>query len=287
MILSGTALAAEWRLRLKTALEGLPFPITLATVVVGENPASAVYVAGKLKACAEVGIIGQAHHLPDDASADDLNQLIDRLNADKAVNGILLQLPLPPSLKAEDFVGRLDPKKDVDGLHPLNAGLLAQGQAGGFLPCTPWGCLQLIKKANENLSGKRAVIVGRSLLVGRPLASLLLRENCTVTIIHSRSENPAALASEADILVAATGAPGLVTAEWVKPCATVIDVGITRQANGKLTGDVAFAEVEPIAGAITPVPGGVGPMTITGLLFNTLQAACGQHNHPLPPEAAS
>ncbi len=248
----------------------------LAVVLVGDNPASAVYVRNKVKQTEAAGMRSIEHRLGSDIAEADLLALIARLNADDAVDGILVQLPLPAQIDAGRVIEAIDPAKDVDGFHPVNAGRLAIG-ADSLVPCTPLGCLILIKSLIADLSGRDAVIIGRSNIVGKPMALLLLQENCTVTIAHSRTRELPDACRRADILVAAVGKPGLVRGDWVKPGAIVIDVGINRVigADGKaaLIGDVAFGEAAAVAGAITPVPGGVGPMTIACLLANTLKAA--------------
>ncbi|WP_354701996.1 Bifunctional protein FolD protein [Paraconexibacter sp. AEG42_29] len=243
----------------------------LATVLVGEDAASAVYVGGKQKACAEVGIRGFDHRLPADTSREDLLALIDTLNADAAVSGILCQLPLPGHLDGVEVTNRIDARKDVDGLTIASAGRLALGMAG-LVPCTPAGVMLLLAEAGVEPQGKEAVIVGRSNLFGKPMAQLLLAANATVTICHSRTSDLGEVCRRADILIAAVGVAHLVKGDWVKPGATVIDVGMNRLESG-LTGDVDFAAASETAAAITPVPGGVGPMTIACLLRNTLTAA--------------
>ena len=246
----------------------------LATVLVGEDPASAVYVANKRKACAEAGIADHHRHLPAEASQGELADLLAELAADPEVSGILLQLPLPAGLDAGQLIASIPPAKDVDGLTPVSAGRLAQG-APGLRPCTPLGVVELLDRYEVELEGAEAVIVGRSDLVGKPLAALLLERNATVTICHSRTRDLPAVCARADVLVGAVGVPGLIGAAHVKPGATVIDVGINRTEQG-LRGDVDFDAVLGHAGLITPVPGGVGPMTIAMLLRNTLQAARAQ-----------
>jgi methylenetetrahydrofolate dehydrogenase (NADP+)/methenyltetrahydrofolate cyclohydrolase len=243
----------------------------LATVLVGEDPASAVYVGGKQKACLEVGIEGFAHDLPADTSQDEVIALLHELNADDRVSGILLQLPTPAHIDGSHLTTLIDPGKDVDGLTPVSAGLLAKGLPG-LRPCTPAGCIELLKRHDVPLQGAEAVVVGRSDLVGKPVAALLLAENATVTMCHSRTRDLGAVCRRADILVAAVGRPEMVIGGWVKPGAVVIDVGINRTDHG-LVGDVEFASAAEVAGLITPVPGGVGPMTIAMLLRNTLTAA--------------
>ena len=250
----------------------------LHVVLVGEDPASSVYVRSKEKATREAGMEGRAHRLSADTSQEQLLALVERLNADDAVDGILVQLPLPDHVDESAILDAIDPAKDVDGFHVVNAGRLAVGK-DALVPCTPYGCIHLLKQRHGDLSGLHAVVIGRSNIVGKPLAQLLLAENATVTIAHSRTRDLPELARTADILVAAVGRPEMVKADWIKPGATVIDVGINRvepdEAGGKgrLVGDVATAEAAERAAAITPVPGGVGPMTIAMLLANTLRAA--------------
>jgi methylenetetrahydrofolate dehydrogenase (NADP+)/methenyltetrahydrofolate cyclohydrolase len=248
----------------------------LAVVLVGEDPASAVYVRSKGKATVEAGMESFEHKLPAETSEEDLLALVDRLNADPAVDGILVQLPLPGHIDADRVLTRIDPDKDVDGFHPVNAGRLAVGLPG-FVACTPLGCLKLLRAELGNLSGLDAVVIGRSNIVGKPMAQLLLADSCTVTIAHSRTRDLPAVVRRADIVVAAVGRPEMVRGDWLKPGATVIDVGINRIGDGdgksRLVGDVDFASASEVAGAITPVPGGVGPMTIACLMRNTLVAA--------------
>jgi methylenetetrahydrofolate dehydrogenase (NADP+) / methenyltetrahydrofolate cyclohydrolase len=251
----------------------------LAVVLVGENPASQVYVRNKARQTKEVGMNSWEHRLAASTSQSDLLGLIARLNADPQVDGILVQLPLPKHIDSSKVLDAIDPAKDVDGFHVVNVGRLATGLPG-LVPCTPLGCLMLLKDRLGDLSGKRALVLGRSNIVGKPVAQLLLQENCTVTIAHSRTRDLAAECRRAEILIAAVGKPEMVRGDWVQPGAVVIDVGINRvesDGSAKLVGDVAFAEVEPIAGAITPVPGGVGPMTIACLLQNTLTAFRRRH----------
>ena len=249
----------------------------LAVVLVGEDPASQVYVRNKGKQTLEAGMRSFEHKLPDTTAESELLALIDQLNADPDVHGILVQLPLPDQIDSHAVINAIDPNKDVDGFHLINVGRLSTG-AAGLVPCTPLGCLMLLKEELGDLSGKNAVVVGRSNIVGKPMASLLLAESCTVTIAHSRTKDLADVCREADILVAAVGRPQMIPGDWVKPGATVIDVGINRiegaQGKTRLVGDVDYASAEAVAGAITPVPGGVGPMTIACLLRNTVQAAC-------------
>ena len=254
----------------------------LGVVLVGEDPASEVYVAAKHKQTVEVGMASFEHKLPADVSEEELFALIDKLNADPTVHGILCQFPVPDHLSERAIVARIDPNKDVDGLSVVNAGLLASGEKG-LVSCTPLGCLMLLRDQVGNMSGKEAVVIGRSNLFGKPMGQLLLQENCTVTIAHSRTADLPEVCRRADILVAAVGRAEMVKADWVKPGATVIDVGITRiphpdkPGKTKLLGDVAYDEVAGVADAITPVPGGVGPMTIACLLANTLTACCRAH----------
>jgi methylenetetrahydrofolate dehydrogenase (NADP+)/methenyltetrahydrofolate cyclohydrolase len=260
----------------------------LAVVLVGDDAASQVYVGAKGKACEAAGMASFEHRLPADTSEAALLSLIERLNQDEAVDGILVQLPLPGQLDEQAIIAAINPDKDVDGFHVINAGRLAVGQTG-FVPCTPLGCIMLLKDRLGDLSGLDAVVIGRSNIVGKPMAQLLTDANATVTIAHSRTKNLPEVVRRADIVVAAVGRPEMVRADWIKPGATVIDVGINRlplepgKDKGRLVGDVAFAEVREVAGAITPVPGGVGPMTIAVLLRNTLVAA---HHHAgmAPPE---
>ncbi len=244
----------------------------LAVVIVGEDPASQVYVRNKKRACEEVGFYSEVHELPAATTQEELNALVDRLNADQKIHGILVQLPLPKHLDETEVLLRIDPAKDVDAFHPYNVGKIMIGDYD-FLPCTPAGVMALLERSNIDPAGKKCVVIGRSNIVGKPMAMLLLHANGTVTVCHSRTRDLAAVCREADILVVAIGRADFVGADMVKEGAVVIDVGMNRRADGKLTGDVDFAAVEPIASAITPVPGGVGPMTITMLLKNTLTAA--------------
>ena len=260
----------------------------LAVVLVGDDAASQVYVGAKGKACEAAGMASFEHRLPADTSEAALLSLIERLNQDETVDGILVQLPLPGQLDEQAIIAAINPDKDVDGFHVINAGRLAVGQTG-FVPCTPLGCIMLLKDRLGDLSGLEAVVIGRSNIVGKPMAQLLTDANATVTIAHSRTKNLPEVVRRADIVVAAVGRPEMVRGDWIKPGATVIDVGINRlppepgKEKGRLVGDVAFAEAREVAGAITPVPGGVGPMTIAVLLRNTLVAA---HTHAgmTPPE---
>ena len=273
-IIDGKATAAALRGRIATGVADFAARAGrvpgLAVVLVGEDPASGVYVRAKGRATREAGMASFEHRLSADVAQDELDALIDALNADPAVDGILVQLPLPAQLDEAAVVARIDPAKDVDGFHPLNAGRLATGLPG-FVPCTPLGCLLLLKDTLGDLSGLDAVVIGRSNIVGKPMAQLLLGESCTVTIAHSRTRDLPALVKRADIVVAAVGRAGMVERDWLKPGATVIDVGINRTDAG-LVGDVDPGAVD-VAGAMTPVPGGVGPMTIAVLLRNTLAAA--------------
>ncbi|NQY82035.1 MAG: bifunctional methylenetetrahydrofolate dehydrogenase/methenyltetrahydrofolate cyclohydrolase FolD [Alphaproteobacteria bacterium] len=250
----------------------------LAVVLVGEDPASQVYVRNKKRSTEEVGMFSIEHKLPAETSETDLLALVQQLNADSSVDGILVQLPLPKHLNSNLVVNTIDPGKDVDGFHVVNAGKLAVGDPTALVPCTPFGCLVLLRDLGKSLSGQEAVVVGRSNIVGKPMAALLLSQSCTVTIAHSRTKNLAATCRGADILVAAVGRSEMIPGGWVKPGATVIDVGINRieTESGKtqLVGDVHFDSAVQVAGAITPVPGGVGPMTIAMLLQNTLRTFC-------------
>ena len=248
----------------------------LATVLVGEDPASAVYVRSKNRATAEAGMVSAAHHLPDTTSEDELLELVIALNADSQIDGILVQLPLPPQIDATRVIETIDPDKDVDGFHPVNAGRLATGLPS-LVPCTPYGCLHLLKSELGSLTGLDAVVIGRSNIVGKPMAQLLIGESATVTVAHSRTKDLPDVVRRADIVVAAVGRAEMVRGNWIKPGAVVIDVGINRMpaddGKGRLVGDVAFDEAAEVAAAITPVPGGVGPMTIAMLMRNTLVAA--------------
>ena len=257
----------------------------LAVVLVGDDPASQIYVASKEKLAVAAGMRSYVHRLPKNTSQDALLELLRKLNKDKKVHGILVQMPLPKQIDTATILRAIDPAKDVDGLHIENVGRLASGLPG-LVPCTPLGCLTLLRSIMPNMSGLHAVVVGRSNLVGKPMAQLLLRENCTVTIAHSRTKDLAAVCRRADILVAAVGRPGMIKGDWIKPGATVIDVGINRidagEGKTRLVGDVDYPSAAEVAGAITPVPGGVGPMTIACLLANTLTACCRIHGLPEP-----
>ncbi len=297
-ILDGAAVAAAMRGRVAARvreLAALGVVPRLEVILVGEDPASRVYVASKGKACREAGIRSATHHLPAATPAPQLAELIARLNADADVDGVLLQMPLPKALDGRSFLDLIDPARDVDGFHPTNVGLLHQGRPA-FVPCTPGGILELLRVAGVTLEGSRAVVLGRSEIVGKPMAALLLARHATVTVCHSRTRGLAAVCKEADVLVAAVGRPALVTAEFVKPGAVVVDVGVNRveataeverlfpgdegrrvqlaEKGYTLVGDVDFNAVREVASAITPVPGGVGPLTIAGLLTNTVTAAC-------------
>lgn len=244
----------------------------LAVIIVGENPASQVYVRNKHKASLEVGFRSDVYELPEETTQAELNALVDRLNADPAIHGILVQLPLPAHLSDNEIILRIDPKKDVDAFHPVNVGHIMIGDYD-YLPCTPAGVMELLHRSGVSVSGKKCVVIGRSNIVGKPMAMLLLHESGTVTVCHSRTKDLAAECREADILVVAIGKADFITGDMVKEGAVVIDVGMNRRADGKLTGDVDFASVEPKVSKITPVPGGVGPMTIAMLMRNTLTAA--------------
>jgi methylenetetrahydrofolate dehydrogenase (NADP+) / methenyltetrahydrofolate cyclohydrolase len=271
-IIDGNAVAARIRAEVAVEIERMDVRPGLATVLVGDDPASAVYVRMKREDSAEVGIESFHHEPGGDVSPEELAGLIRDLNADERVHGILLQLPLPEHLDQDDFISLIDPAKDVDGLTSTNAGLLMQGREEAMVPCTPAGVMELLKEAGAELEGARAVVVGRSILVGKPLAQLLLGANATVTHCHSRTRDLPAVCRESEVLIAAVGSPGLVTGDMVREGATVIDVGTNRTDDG-LVGDVDFDAARERAGAITPVPGGVGPMTRAMLLVNTLRAA--------------
>ena len=274
-IIDGKAFAAGLRARIADGVTAFRAQAGrapgLAVVLVGEDPASNVYVRSKGKATREAGMESIEHRLPADLPAEDLLALVATLNADPTIDGILVQLPLPKHIDERAVISAIDPDKDVDGFHPINAGRLATGLPG-FVPCTPFGCVMLLKSVLPSLSGLEAVVVGRSNIVGKPMAQLLLRESCTVTVVHSRTQDVPAHIRRADIVVAAVGIPEMIKGDWLKPGATVIDVGINRTDAG-LVGDVDFASAVKVAGAITPVPGGVGPMTIACLLRNTLVSA--------------
>ena len=288
-LIDGKAIAAGLRQRVAEAaaclLERHQVTAGLAAILVGDDPASQVYVRSKARACAAAGIASFEHHLPADAGLAAIGELIAGLNADDRVDGILVQLPLPRGVDPRAVIAALDPAKDVDGFHPVNVGRLWSGDPG-LVPCTPQGIMLLLRSVREDIAGEEAVVIGRSQIVGRPLAALLLAADCTLTIVHSKTRDAAAVCRRADIVIAAIGHPAMVTADWLKPGATVIDVGInrlTRPDGGvRLVGDVDFAAARRITGAITPVPGGVGPMTIACLLRNTLVAACRRRGLPDP-----
>jgi methylenetetrahydrofolate dehydrogenase (NADP+) / methenyltetrahydrofolate cyclohydrolase len=275
-IIDGKAFAANLRAAIAAEVATLPYKPGLAVVLVGDDPASRVYVANKAKQTVEVGMRSFEHKLPADTTQEHLLALVRQLNADPAVHGILVQLPLPKHLNADEIIAAISPDKDVDGLTVVNAGRLAAGLPG-LVPCTPLGCVLLLEDRIPDMTGLNAVVIGRSNLVGKPIAQLLLQKNCTVTMAHSRTRDLPGLCRTADILVAAVGRPEMVKGDWIKPGAVVIDVGINRvpssEGKTKLVGDVDFAGAEKLAGLITPVPGGVGPMTIACLLRNTLTAA--------------
>jgi methylenetetrahydrofolate dehydrogenase (NADP+)/methenyltetrahydrofolate cyclohydrolase len=288
-LIDGRAFAQHLRDRVAAAVPAFAAaagrPPGLAVVLVGEDPASAVYVRNKGKATLAAGMASFEHRLDAATSQDELLTLVRRLNADAAVDGILVQLPLPAQIDEQAVIAAIDPDKDVDGFHVVNAGRLAVGE-DGMVPCTPLGCLMLLKDRLGALSGLEAVVIGRSNIVGKPMAQLLLRESCTVTIAHSRTRDLPGVVRRADIVVAAVGRPEMVKGDWLKPGATVIDVGINRVEAGegqtRLVGDVDFASASAVAGAITPVPGGVGPMTIAVLLRNCLVAAHARAGLPAP-----
>ncbi|MBK4718690.1 bifunctional methylenetetrahydrofolate dehydrogenase/methenyltetrahydrofolate cyclohydrolase FolD [Azospirillum sp. YIM DDC1] len=295
-IIDGKAFAAGLRARVAEGVAALKAShgVTpgLAVVLVGEDPASQVYVRSKEKALADLGMNSFDHHMPADLGEAELLALIDRLNADPAVHGILVQLPLPKHIDTQKVLARIVPEKDADGFHVVNAGLLATGSPGAIVPCTPLGSLLLLRDTlGSDLKGKRALVLGRSNIVGKPMAQLLLQQDCTVTVAHSRTQDLPGECRRADILVAAVGRPEMVRGDWIKPGAVVIDVGINRvphptePGKTKLVGDVAYDEAVKVAGAITPVPGGVGPMTIACLMLNTLAAACRAAGAPVPAEA--
>ncbi|MDE6712313.1 MAG: bifunctional methylenetetrahydrofolate dehydrogenase/methenyltetrahydrofolate cyclohydrolase FolD [Lachnospiraceae bacterium] len=269
-VIDGKKISQEIKEELKgqvAALKEEGKEIALAVIQVGEDPASSVYVGNKKKACAYIGIRSESYELPETVTQEELIALIERLNRDNKINGILVQLPLPEHIDEDAVIKAIAPAKDVDGFHPESVGALLIGQPG-FLPCTPAGIIQLLKRSNIEIAGKECVVIGRSNIVGKPMAVLLLRENGTVTITHSKTRNLKEVCKRADILVVAIGKPKMINREYVKEGATVIDVGIHRNAENKLCGDVDYEDVFPIAGAITPVPGGVGPMTIAMLMNN-------------------
>jgi methylenetetrahydrofolate dehydrogenase (NADP+)/methenyltetrahydrofolate cyclohydrolase len=289
-VIDGKAIAAALRGKVATEVKRLTaehgLTPGLAVVLAGNNPASESYVGSKAKATKEAGMNSFDHRLPDTVGEAELLALVKKLNADPAVHGILVQLPLPKQIDAQKVLDTIDPTKDVDGFHPVNAGRLASGLPA-LVPCTPLGCVMLAKTVHPSLAGLDAVVIGRSNIVGKPVTQLLLAENATVTVTHSKTRDLPAVCRRADILVAAIGRPEYVRGDWIKPGATVIDVGINRvpgsaPGKSKLVGDVAFAEAAQVAGAITPVPGGVGPMTIACLMVNTVRAACAIKGLPAP-----
>jgi methylenetetrahydrofolate dehydrogenase (NADP+)/methenyltetrahydrofolate cyclohydrolase len=288
-IIDGKGIAADLRGKVADAVHRLVrdrgIVPGLAVVLVGNNPASEVYVSSKMKMTSGSGMRSYDHRLPETTTEDELLTLIGRLNADPTVHGILVQLPLPAHIDAQKVLGTLDPRKDVDGFHPVNAGRLSTGLPA-MTPCTPLGCIYLAKTVRPSLTGLEAIVIGRSNIVGKPLVQLLLNENATVTIAHSKTQDLPGVCRRADLVFAAVGRPEMIRRDWVKPGATVVDVGINRvpgaAGKARLVGDVAFAEVSEVAGAITPVPGGVGPMTIACLLANTLRAACTIAGYQMP-----
>ena len=289
-VIDGKAIAAALRGKVATEVKRLTaehgLTPGLAVVLAGNNPASESYVGSKAKATKEAGMNSFDHRLPDTVGEAELLALVNKLNADPAVHGILVQLPLPKQIDAQKVLDTIDPTKDVDGFHPVNAGRLASGLPA-LVPCTPLGCVMLAKTVHPSLAGLDAVVIGRSNIVGKPVTQLLLAENATVTVTHSKTRDLPAVCRRADLLVAAIGRPEYVRGDWIKPGATVIDVGINRvpgsaPGKSKLVGDVAFAEAAQVAGAITPVPGGVGPMTIACLMVNTVRAACAIKGLPAP-----
>lgn len=275
-IIDGKKIAAQIRDNLKQKIATLPSAPQLAIVLVGNDEPSLIYVRNKQKAAAQIGLLSQLHHLDENISEEELLKIIAQLNADSEINGIIVQLPLPKHLNTNRVINAISPLKDVDGFHPYNTGMLQNNEKPYFVAATPLGVMQLIKSVLPNLSGKNVVLIGASLIVGRPLATLLLNQECTVTITHAQTRNIKELTSKADILVAACGVAKLVKADWIKENAVLIDVGINRD-NGKICGDIDFDDVKGKALAITPVPGGVGPMTIAMLLSNTVDAFLLQH----------
>lgn len=275
MIIDGKTISAQIKDELKEKAakkRKAGVNVTLAVIQVGDDPASSVYVRNKKKGCEYIGIGSESYELPEQTSQEELLKLIDELNHKEEINGILVQLPLPPHIDEDTIIKAIDPKKDVDGFHPQSVGALCIGQPG-FVSCTPAGIIQLLKRSQIAIEGKECVVLGRSNIVGKPMAILLLRENATVTIAHSRTKNLKEVTKRADILIVAIGRPKMITADYIKEGAVVIDVGINRDENGKLCGDVDFESVEPVCNAITPVPGGVGPMTIAMLLNNCMESA--------------
>jgi methylenetetrahydrofolate dehydrogenase (NADP+) / methenyltetrahydrofolate cyclohydrolase len=288
-VIDGSALATDLRQRAAEVAAHLRAEVSiipgLATVLVGDNPASQVYIRAKARACAGSGLAALDIRLPAGIAEVELLAEVEKLNRDDRVDGILVQLPLPQHIDPYRVIGAVDPAKDVDGFHPVNVGRLWSGLTG-LVPCTPQGCLLLLHSVNQSLMGADAVVLGRSNIVGKPMAALLIGADCTVTVIHSKTRDAREISRRADILIAATGRPGMVRADWVRPGATVIDVGINPvvdpEGRNRVVGDVDYAGVRTIAGAITPVPGGVGPMTIACLLRNTLLAACRRRGLPDP-----
>lgn len=273
-IIDGKAISLQIKNELKekaAAMKEQGISVTLAVIQVGSNPASTVYVANKKKGCEYIGIGSLSYELPEETGEEELLSLICELNERRDVNGILVQLPLPSHIDEDKVIRAIDPKKDVDGFHPQSVGALCIGQPG-FVSCTPAGIIQLLKRSGIEIAGKECVILGRSNIVGKPMALLMLRENATVTIAHSKTKNLKEVTRRADILIAAVGRPRMITGDYVKEGAVVIDVGINRDENNKLCGDVDFSDVEPVCSAITPVPGGVGPMTIAMLLHNCMES---------------
>lgn len=275
LIIDGKKIAADLRADIARQVSAMSKKPGLAVILVGDDPASHVYVGNKVKACKEVGIESYEHRMAADATQRDVRHVIKNLNANPDVHGILLQLPLPDHLDADALIQSIAPEKDVDGLTYINQGKLVAGDKTGLVPCTPQGSLKLIQSVRSDLTGMNAVVIGRSLLFGKPMGQLLLSANCTVTMAHSKTQDLPSVCKQADILVAAVGRAKMVKGNWIKPGAIVIDVGINRLDTGKLVGDVDYDEAVKVAGAITPVPGGVGPMTIACLMANTLKA-CGQ-----------
>lgn len=274
-IIDGKAISGAIKDELKNRVEELKaegIHICLAVIQVGNDSASSVYVGNKKKACAYIGIDSLAYELPEETTQEELIALIVELNAKKEVNGILVQLPLPKHINADEVIRTIDPLKDVDGFHPQSVGALCIGQPG-FVSCTPAGIIQLLKRSGIEIAGRECVVIGRSNIVGKPMALLLLRENGTVTVAHSRTKNLKEVTKRADILIVAVGKPGMITREYVKEGAVVIDVGIHRDENNKLCGDVDYEDVAPVCSAITPVPGGVGPMTVAMLMYNCVESA--------------
>ena len=278
-IIDGKRLAQNIYENLRQQIDLLAETPRLDIVLVGHDDASEIYVRNKMKAAEKIGLKAVLHRINEETSEKMLTQLIDDLNADSAVNGIIVQLPLPPHINTHCIINRINPQKDVDGFHPMNTGMLQNNEKPYFIAATPLGIMQLIQTIQPNLSGKNVVIIGASLIVGRPLATLLLNQECTVTITHIHTKNIKELTQKADIVVAACGVANMVKADWIRKNAVLIDVGINR-CNGKICGDIDFADVQDKAAAITPVPGGVGPMTVAMLLQNTVTAYVQQHNKP-------